>query len=86
MDNFGFLTSKDTIKSAEKAADNSSSEIHVQVDGVDEADIIKNDGKYIYTVRNENDKILIYEADGKAVEPKDIFIVELNTSKLTTAV
>ena len=52
LGNFGFLTSKDTIKSAEKAADNSSSETHVQFDGVDEADIIKNDGKYIYTVRN----------------------------------
>jgi len=34
---------------------------YVQVGGVDEADVIKNDGKYIYTFRNGNDKILIYE-------------------------
>ena len=66
--NFGFPTSKDTIKGAENAADNSSSETYVQVGGVDEADIIKNDGKYIYTLRNGNDKILIYEPDGKNVK------------------
>lgn len=65
---FGFPTSKDTIKGAENAADNSSSETYVQVGGVDEADIIKNDGKYIYTLRNGNDKILIYEPDGKNVK------------------
>lgn len=66
--NFGFLNYRDTVKSAESAVDNSSSETYVQVDGVDEADIIKNDGKYIYTVRNENDEILIYEPDGKSVK------------------
>ena len=66
--NLGFLTYRDTVKSAESAVDSSSSETYVQVDGVDEADIIKNDGKYIYTVRNENDKILIYEPDGKSVK------------------
>lgn len=66
--NFGFLNYRDTVKSAESAVDDSSSETYVQVDGVDEADIIKNDGKYIYTVRNENDKILIYEPDGKSVK------------------
>lgn len=65
---FGFPTSKDTIKGAENAADNSSSETYVQIGGVDEADIIKNDGKYIYTFRNGNDKILIYEPDGKNVK------------------
>ena len=65
---FGFPTSKDTIKGAENAADNSSSETYVQVGGVDEADVIKNDGKYIYTFRNGNDKILIYEPDGKNVK------------------
>lgn len=35
---------------------------YIQVDGVDEADIIKNDGKYIYYVNNEND-IKIYQGD-----------------------
>lgn len=66
--NFGFLTYRDTVKSAESAVDNSSSETYVQVDSVDEADIIKNDGKYIYTIRNEDDEILIYEPDGKSVK------------------
>lgn len=66
--NYGFFSYRDTVKSSETAVDNSSSETYVQVDGVDEADIIKNDGKYIYTVRNENDKILIYEPDGKSVK------------------
>lgn len=66
--NFAVYSNRDTVKGSESVVDNSSSETYVQVDGVDEADIIKNDGKYIYTVRNENDKILIYKPDGKSVK------------------
>lgn len=38
----------------------------MQVENVDEADIIKNDGKYIYTASsNSENKISIYKPDGK---------------------
>ena len=60
---------KDTIKGAETAKDTASltySKTNVQVENVDEADIIKNDGKYIYTASsNSENKISIYMPDGK---------------------
>lgn len=40
------------------AADVDYSETNVQVQGVDEADIVKTDGKYIYILKNE------YKKDG----------------------
>lgn len=63
---------KDTIKGAETAKDTASltySKTNVQVEYVDEADIIKNDGKYIYTASsNTENKISIYKPDGKKVK------------------
>lgn len=63
---------KDTIKSAETAKDTESltySKTNVQVENVDEADIIKNDGEYIYTASsNSENKISIYKPDGKKVK------------------
>lgn len=63
---------KDTIKGAETAKDTASltySKTNVQVENVDEADIIKNDGKYIYTASsNSENKISIYKPDGKKVK------------------
>lgn len=63
---------KDTIKGAETAKDTTSltySKTNVQVENVDEADIIKNDGKYIYTASsNSENKISIYKPDGKKVK------------------
>ncbi len=38
------------------------SETNIQVQGVDEADIVKNDGKYIYTTSEYGDKITIIKA------------------------
>ena len=41
----------------------------MQVENIDEADIIKNDGKYIYTASsNSENKISIYKPDGKKVK------------------
>lgn len=63
---------KDTIKGAETAENTASlsySKTNVQVENVDEADIIKNDGKYIYTASsNSENKISIYKPDGKKVK------------------
>lgn len=60
--------------SSAKAVDYSST--NMQVEGVDEADIIKNDGKYIYAV--SNNKILIidaYPAEGMKI------VSEINLNK-----
>lgn len=43
------------------------SETNVQVDGVDEADIVKTDGAYIYILSN-NSRIVIVRADGGTME------------------
>lgn len=63
---------KDTIKGAETAKDTASltySKTNVQVENVDEADIIKNDGEYIYIASsNSENKISIYKPDGKKVK------------------
>lgn len=67
---YNFL--KDTIKGAETAENAASltySKTNVQVENVDEADIIKNDGEYIYTASsNSENKISIYKPDGKKVK------------------
>lgn len=43
------------------------SDTNVQVEGVDESDIIKTDGKYIYRLNNKHDEIVIYGIDGAQV-------------------
>lgn len=55
-------TDMDMASTASYASDFTTSygETYTQVKGVDEADIIKNDGRYIYYV-NENNQIMIYE-------------------------
>ena len=50
---------------AVKESANDFSETNVQVQGVDEADIIKTDGKYIYYVRNQVIEIVKVNGDGK---------------------
>jgi uncharacterized secreted protein with C-terminal beta-propeller domain len=59
----------------QKAADFSST--NVQVQGVDEADIVKNDGKYIYTISNS--KIVIVDAY-PAENAKIVSEIELNNT------
>ena len=46
------------------------SKTNTQVEGVDEADIIKTDGKYIYYLSRKNDKILIINAQTLKIEGK----------------
>lgn len=51
-----------TRESAGAAADSDYSGTNIQVEGVDEADIVKTDGKYIYAIRNQ--QLIIVEAEG----------------------
>jgi len=49
------------VTNAPVAADSTFSTTNVQVEGVDEADLVKTDGRYIYQV--DNDKVLIVKAE-----------------------
>lgn len=57
---------------ATDVADDSSSINHsvtnAQVEGVDEADIVKTDGKYIYRLNSDDSAIKIFEVNGKKVK------------------
>ncbi len=49
------------------------SDTYIQVEGVDEADKVKVDGKYLYFINSMHDKVLIYQANhGKAVKVSEI--------------
>lgn len=59
-----YYTSADTAAGNESAKSSTSHEqTYNQVDGVDEGDIIKNDGKYIYIADKINKKIAIFETN-----------------------
>jgi uncharacterized secreted protein with C-terminal beta-propeller domain len=61
----------------------SHSETYKQVDAVDEADIVKTDGKYIYVIRdNEQSEVIIFSADnGKTEKVSTIKLKENNWGK-----
>jgi inhibitor of cysteine peptidase len=61
--------SSDAQAAAPKAADTDYSETNIQVEGVDEADIVKTDGEYIYVVSGNNLTIV------KAYPPEEARIV-----------
>lgn len=61
-------TDKSENVSAQVGTGSSHAETYTQVEGIDEADIIKNDGKYIYYVSFSDNIIRIYE--GNKTSPK----------------
>ena len=65
MDTADAIVKEETV--SESSADLDYSDTNVQVEGVDESDIIKTDGKYIYRLSNNYDEIVIYEVDGANV-------------------
>ena len=44
------------------------SKTNVQVEGIDEGDIVKTDGEYIYVLKRNSDALVILDADGKDTE------------------
>jgi len=44
------------------------SETNVQVKGIDEGDVVKTDGEYIYVLKMETDELVILDADGADTE------------------
>lgn len=64
----------DTIKGTEAFSDitaQSSTEFsktNIQVEGIDEADVVKTDGKYIYFIDSANEAVSIFSVDGENVE------------------
>ncbi|HBP38814.1 MAG TPA: hypothetical protein DD640_08770, partial [Clostridiales bacterium] len=86
-DMVGALTDAQSRNSAEKApgAGNDYSKTNIQVEGVDEADIIKTDGRYLYLVANN--RFYIVDA-GNPAQMKVIanvaFVVNVETEKYVT--
>lgn len=69
---------EDAVSGAESADGSLSfSKTYIQVEGVDEADIIKNDGKYIYYVNNKSE-IKIYQGEKLITTITDITQENLN--------
>ena len=77
--------SNDSAKgSADAGSSQSHSETYEQVEGVNEADIIKTDGKYIYCVDEQQmDKIVIYSAKGDKSER--VAVIDVGEKKVATA-
>ena len=67
-----------TNGTASKDKNDSYSETTTQVDGVSESDIVKTDGKYIYSLANGKGKLRIIKA-GK--EPQEVSSITVNTDK-----
>lgn len=65
-------TTSEVSPAAGKSLDYSTT--NIQVEGVDEADVVKNDGKYIYTIR-DNKVIIIdaYPADSSSIVSEIVF-------------
>ena len=59
----GAVSNSATAKSADAAGGHS--ETYLQVDNVDEADIVKTDGKYIYYVTDRREVVILSAVDGK---------------------
>ena len=82
LDTFSFSKSNSAME-AESAADNASSvgsgtsahsETYKQVEDVDEADIVKTDGEYIYFLDSSDSTLVIYSADnGKTALSSKLF-------------
>ncbi|HIE36373.1 MAG TPA: hypothetical protein EYP89_03950, partial [Candidatus Omnitrophica bacterium] len=64
------------VISFKKGTSSDFSETNTQVDGVDEADITKTDGKYIYTI-SKSKKLFIFNA----ANPKDMKTVAKITAE-----
>lgn len=60
----GVETSYEKTSSDMSAAESDFSETNVQVEGVDEGDVVKTDGKYLYIASGSMGEVQIVEADG----------------------
>lgn len=66
-----------------KSASPAHSTTNVQVEGIDEADIIKTDGKYIYSINNYKNELIIFKANDRAeiikrLKGKDLYANIIN--------
>ncbi len=74
-----FTTAAPTMASESASQGNSHSTTNIQVAGVDEADIVKNDGSYLYVASNDNSNyIYILKADPQ--DPRTISRITLDNN------
>lgn len=85
-DDFSPLVSADVVDGTASRSNNSYSDTNVQTTGVDEGDIVKTDGKYIYTLSekyikdNITYRVVITEVSGKKM--KEAGTIELNEKRI----
>lgn len=80
VQNFG--ASKDVSRAESKEAEKDFSTTNVRTQGVDEGDIVKTDGDYIYAYDESTEKIAIYEVKGTTT--KKIGKINLNPYGMST--
>ena len=80
VQNYG--ASKGASRAESKAAEKDFSTTNVRTQGVDEGDIVKTDGNYIYAYDESTEKIIIYEVKGTTT--KKIGKINLNPYGMTT--
>ena len=80
---YGLGGTKDELEMAEAVTDSlpkannaSFGKTYKQVDAVEEGDILKNDGRYIYALSSEENKIKIYNSDAELVSSIDDFVYD----------
>lgn len=67
MDSAAFTDVRDTVKANDLTGDTTAGSTYIQVDGVDESDLLKNDGTYLYAVDIDRQRVLLYNtAQGTA--------------------
>ena len=62
MDSAAFTDVRDTVKASDLTDNATAGSTYIQVDGVDESDLLKNDGTYLYAVDIDRQRVLLYSA------------------------
>jgi inhibitor of cysteine peptidase len=76
----GVLTTAPTMASESAAQGNSHSTTNIQVAGVDEADIVKNDGSYLYVASNDYSADYIYILKADPQDPRTIAKIPIDNN------
>ena len=67
MDSSAFANVRDTVKADTLTDSAAVGSTYIQVDGVDESDLLRNDGAYLYAIDGDQQQVLLYStAQGKA--------------------
>ncbi len=92
MDSTAFANVRDTVKADTLTDSSAAGSTYIQVDGVDESDLLKNDGTYLYAIDSDRQRILVYSAAQSTaqkiatLEPCKALNAEEKTAALLTGI